>query len=167
MASVISNLAGYVRSNDSNESKDVDLNEIIDSSIKMALLDSYSDDIQTEKDFGQIPIIEAESGEMQQIFLNIIRNAVQAMEGKGELFVSTKNLQDKIQIEIRDNGPGIPSGYIAKIFDPFFTTKEQGKGSGLGLNIVHKLVEKYNGDIKVESKVGEGAQFVITFPVQQ
>jgi PAS domain S-box-containing protein len=166
MSTIISNLTGYVRTNDSMELIDVDLNKIIKTSIEMATMDSYSNDIQTEIDFDQIPTIKAEPSEIQQIFINILRNAVQAMEGKGMLYISTKHLLDNIQIEIRDKGPGIPPQYLAKVFDPFFTTKEQGKGTGLGLNIVHNLVKKYKGSIKVDSKFGEGAKFTITFPVQ-
>lgn len=166
MSSVISNLTGYVKTGESNEAMDVDLNDIIKASIEMATMDSYSNDIQTEKDFDQIPTIKAEPGEIQQIFINIFRNAVQAMEGKGKLYASTKHLQDNIQIEIRDNGPGILPEYLARVFDPFFTTKEQGQGTGLGLNIVHNLVKKYKGIIKVDSKIGEGAKFTITLPIE-
>ena len=99
------------------------------------------------------------------MFLNILRNAVQAMDGKGKIFLTSKRVGENIVVNIKDSGPGIPSEFISKVFDPFFTTKEQGKGSGLGLNIVHGLVEKYNGRIEVESKMGEGTTFTIKFPV--
>ena len=165
MAAIILNISGYSRTNDKDELLGVDLNEKLDASIEMAILDSYSDDIEIKKEYGSLPAIKAKSEEIQQIFLNIIRNAVQAMEGKGHLTISTRHSEDIITIEIQDNGPGIPPEYLAKVFDPFFTTKEQGKGTGLGLNIVHNLVEKYGGQIQVESKLGEGTCFKITFPV--
>ena len=167
MASIVLNLSGYSRTNDKDGFLDVDLNKKLDASIEMAILDSYSDDIELEKEYGSIPTIKAKSEEIQQIFLNIIRNAVQAMEGKGKLIISTRHSEDIITIEIQDNGPGIPAEYLAKVFDPFFTTKEQGKGTGLGLNIVHNLVQKYGGHIQVESKIKEGTRFLITFPVHR
>jgi signal transduction histidine kinase/HAMP domain-containing protein len=167
MASIILNLSGYSRTNDKDGLLDVDLNEKLDASIEMAILDSYTDDIQIEKEYGSLPALKAKSEEIQQVFLNIIRNAVQAMEGKGQLIISTRHSEDLISIEIQDNGPGIPSEYLAKVFDPFFTTKDQGKGTGLGLNIVHNIVEKYGGQIEVDSKMGEGTCFRITFPVHQ
>ncbi len=166
MASIILNISGYSRTNGKDEYLDVDLNAKLDSSIAMAILDSYSDDIQIEKKYGSIPTFKAKAEEIQQIFLNIIRNAVQAMEGKGKLIISTRHSEDFITVEIQDKGPGIPAEYLAKIFDPFFTTKEQGKGTGLGLNIVHNMVEKYGGQIEVDSKMGEGTCFLITFPVK-
>ncbi|MEO2044139.1 MAG: ATP-binding protein [Nitrospinaceae bacterium] len=164
MASIILNMSGYVRSSMTVEEQDVNLNELIDAAIQMAILTSYNNDIKLDKNFSDIPPIKAKPEEVQQIFINLLTNAVQAMEGKGELRVSTEYSNGNILAIIKDAGPGIPQKYLSKIYDPFFTTKEQGKGTGLGLNIVHQLVVKIGGKIDVSSQVGKGTTFSLTFP---
>ncbi len=164
MASVILNMSGYIRAPSTADKKEVDINERIGAAIEIALLATYSDDIHLEKSFSSLPPIFAKSEEIQQIFLNLLTNAVQAMEGKGKLVISTQVLNGNIVTKISDTGPGIPQKYLTKIYDPFFTTKEQGKGTGLGLNIVHQLVVKYGGHIDVTSKMGKGTTFSIMFP---
>lgn len=165
MASVILNLSGYTRTNDKDILKEVDVNKKIEAAIEMALMASYTDDIELEKNFGSIPSILAKPEEIQQVFLNIISNAVQAMEGKGTLTISSRQANGFIVVQIRDTGPGISPEHITKVFDPFFTTKDQGEGTGLGLNIVHRVVEQYGGNIKIESEPGEGTTFMISFPI--
>jgi len=164
MASIILNMSGYVRSAMTVEEQDVNLNELIDAAIQMAILTSYNNDIKLDKNFSDIPPIKAKPEEVQQIFINLLTNAVQAMEGKGELRVSTEYSNGNILAIIKDTGPGIPQKYLSKIYDPFFTTKEQGKGTGLGLNIVHQLVVKIGGKIDVSSQEGKGTTFSLTFP---
>ncbi|GJL79238.1 MAG: hypothetical protein NPINA01_22270 [Nitrospinaceae bacterium] len=167
MASIILNMSGYTRSSEMDQMRDININERMEASIEMALMASYSNDIHIEKKFSQpLPLIKAKPEEIQQIYVNIIRNAVQAMEGKGELTLTSIQDNGKILTTIEDKGPGIPQEYLSKIFDPFFTTKDQGKGTGLGLNIVHRLVNKYGGTISVDSKIGEGTKFSISFPVK-
>jgi two-component system, NtrC family, sensor kinase len=164
MASVILNMSGYIRAPSTADKKEVDINERIDAAIEIAILATYSDDIHLEKSFSSLPPIFAKSEEIQQIFLNLLTNAVQAMEGKGKLIISTQAQNGNVMAKISDTGPGIPKKYLTKIYDPFFTTKEQGKGTGLGLNIVHQLVVKYGGHIDVTSKMGKGTTFTIMFP---
>ena len=165
MASVILNMSGYARSKTTDETQDVNLNERLDAAIEMALMASYSDNVDLVKNYSPLPLIKAKPEEIQQIFLNIIRNGVQAMEGKGQLTIASSRVDGNIVTRISDTGPGIPKEYLSKVFDPFFTTKEQGKGTGLGLNIVHRLVEKYGGQIEVTSQLNVGTTFTITFPV--
>ncbi|HKI48023.1 MAG TPA: ATP-binding protein [Desulfobacteria bacterium] len=145
--------------------KEVNVNEKLESAVEMALMASYTDDVALEKNFGSVPGILAKPEEIQQVFLNIISNAIQAMKGKGTLTLSSEQDHGFIVVQIRDTGPGIPPEYISKVFDPFFTTKEQGEGTGLGLNIVHRVVNQYGGNIKIESEPGGGTTFVISFPV--
>jgi len=164
MAAIILNLSGYSRSSLTDESKEVSINELLDASVEIAILDSYSDDITLIKNYASLPPIKAKPDEIQQVFVNILRNAVQAMEGKGDLTLSANQVDNNIVVKIQDTGPGIPPEFISKIFDPFFTTKEQGKGTGLGLNIVHKIIEKYGGKIEIDSKIGKGATFTIALP---
>ncbi|MBT5470907.1 MAG: HAMP domain-containing protein [Nitrospina sp.] len=164
MASVILNMAGYVRAPSTADKKEVDINERIDGAIEIAILASYSNDIHLDKNFSSLPPILAKPEEIQQVFLNLLTNAVQAMEGKGKLTISTQSENGNVMVKISDTGPGIPQKYLSKIYDPFFTTKEQGKGTGLGLNIVHQLVVKYEGHIDVSSSLEKGTTFTIMFP---
>jgi len=165
MASVILNLSGYTRTNEKDSLKEVDVNQKIEAAVEMALMASYTDDITVEKNFGSVPGILAKPEEIQQVFLNIISNAVQAMQGKGTLTLSSRQDHGFIVVQIQDTGPGISPEHITKVFDPFFTTKGQGEGTGLGLNIVHRVVSQYGGNIKIESEPGEGTTFVISFPI--
>ncbi|MGP0566588.1 MULTISPECIES: ATP-binding protein [unclassified Nitrospina] len=164
MANVILNMSGYARTNEQDSDQTVNINERIDAALDIALLDSYSDDIALEKHYGNLPKVKAKPEELQQVFLNIVRNAVQAMEGKGTLTIKTFQQNGTVTVSIRDTGPGIAEEHLTRIFDPFFTTKEQGSGTGLGLNIVHRVVEKYGGHIDVKSQVGKGTTFIINLP---
>ncbi|MBI4388909.1 MAG: GHKL domain-containing protein [Nitrospinae bacterium] len=166
MAAIIQNLSGYTRSSIKDPPKDVNVNERLDASLEIALMASLTHGVELKKDYSPLPLVKARPEEIQQVFINVIANAVQAMEGTGRLTVSTESGGGNIVVKIQDSGPGIPPEYLSKIFDPFFTTKDQGKGSGLGLNIVHRIVEKYGGRIDVESRVGSGATFIITLPIQ-
>ncbi len=115
-----------------------------------------------------IPEVPADIQQMNHVFMNIILNAAQAMEGKGILSIKTSLSQDNnhLRIEISDTGPGIPEEIITHIFDPFYTTKEEGQGTGLGLSMVYGIIEDHNGSINVESTVGLGSTFIIDLPLK-
>ena len=119
------------------------------------------------KEFGDLPEIECYPHQLNQVFMNILINAAHAIEKKGEIKILTKRNGDYINISISDNGSGIPEENINKIFDPFFTTKEVGKGTGLGLNVVYKIIKKHKGNIEVDSKPGMGTTFTISIPVER
>jgi len=112
-----------------------------------------------------IPKIKAMPGELNQVWTNIIDNAIDAMEanGKGNLEITSAHDSRFVKVFIKDNGPGIPENIQQKIFDPFFTTKEMGKGSGLGLDVVNRIMIQHNGDVKVKSQPG-ATEFEICFP---
>jgi len=164
MSSIILNMSGYMRSSVTAKETQVDLNERINGAIDIAILASYNNGIKLDKNFSELPPIKAKPEEIQQIFINLLTNAVQAMGGKGELKISTETKNGNVLAKITDTGPGIPKEYLSKIYDPFFTTKEQGKGTGLGLNIVHQLVVKYGGKIDVSTQEGKGTTFSLAFP---
>ena len=164
MASIILKMSGYIQPTDQETITKTDINKEIEAAVRIALLASYSDDIILEKNFGKLPPINAQPDEIQQLFIKVIQNAVQAMEGRGTINITSQYNNNAVQVRIKDTGPGIPREYLSKIFDPFFTTKEQGTGPGLGLNIVHRIIEKYEGSIKVNSELGKGSEFIITFP---
>ncbi|NEO89658.1 MAG: GHKL domain-containing protein, partial [Moorea sp. SIO3G5] len=104
--------------------------------------------------------------ELNQVWTNLIHNALQAMENKGNLIINVRQEDDQIKVSITDTGKGIPPEIQPKIFQPFFTTKPAGEGSGLGLDIVRKIVEKHHGHMEVESVPGE-TTFTVSLPIQQ
>jgi len=114
----------------------------------------------------ELPDLQGDSDKLQQVFVNIILNALQAMPEGGELTVGTRLTEDSkfIEIEISDTGCGIPQEHLSKLFDPFFSTKGTGKGTGLGLSVSLGIIQKHNGTIDVKSKVGEGSTFIIRLP---
>jgi two-component system NtrC family sensor kinase len=115
-----------------------------------------------------LPAIQASPSEMQQVFLNLINNAVDAMERQGgEIVIATRREKNQLIIEVRDTGPGIPPANLDRIFDPFYTTKPVGKGTGLGLSICYGIIKKMGGDISVDSTMDEGTTFVIKIPVRK
>lgn len=111
--------------------------------------------------------ILAQPEEIRQIFVNVLTNSVQAMEGKGPLYFATECSAETITVSIQDSGPGIPKSHFSKIFDPFFTTKRQGEGAGLGLTIAHRIVARYNGTIQIKSIEEQGTVCLISFPIQE
>jgi len=146
----------------------VDINKIISSTLALVMQQSLFHNIKVEMQLDpELPKVFVDVGQMQQVFLNIILNAVEAMEGKGSLSVSSRVEQQgqQVAITIRDDGPGMTPEVQKKIFDPFFTTKPQGKGTGLGLAIAYGIVQKHKGEIIVESRVGAGSQFTVRLPI--
>jgi signal transduction histidine kinase len=108
--------------------------------------------------------VMGDSGRLEQVFINIIDNAIHAISDKGSITVSTRAEKKYIQTEISDSGTGIPEEHLNKIYDPFFTTKEVGKGTGLGLPISKAIITDYNASIGVDSQINKGTTFTITFP---
>jgi signal transduction histidine kinase len=118
------------------------------------------------KNFGDLPEIECSPSQINQIFLNIITNAAQAIDDGGEIVISTKLIDgDRVSITIADNGCGIPEENLSKIRDPFFTTKEVGTGTGLGLSIVDEIMRAHHGELRIESAVGKGSAFTVILPI--
>jgi two-component system, NtrC family, sensor kinase len=128
--------------------------------------------INVVKEYGNLPLINCYPAQLNQVFMNIINNAIDALldqpnQLKKEIIIRTSTFnQDSIQIRIKDNGPGIPFGLQTKLFEPFFTTKPVNKGTGLGLSICQQIIANHQGTIQVISKVDEGAEFTIQLPVQ-
>ncbi|MEW6441771.1 MAG: ATP-binding protein [bacterium] len=115
----------------------------------------------------ELPPVPLDAQQLSQVFMNILLNAAEAMEGKGILTIRTvlEPAQDRVRIEIADTGPGIPEEVQPRIFEPFFTTKDVGKGTGLGLSIAYGIIENHRGTVSVRSRPGEGATFVICLPL--
>jgi signal transduction histidine kinase len=146
----------------------VSINEVLEESLKMVGLAMKAQHVEVVKKFRSTDTIEANIGEIQQVFTNLITNAFQAMDGEGGMLtLATRSLKGSIEVKVSDTGVGIPEKYLNKIFDPFFSTKELGQGTGLGLNIVHRIVGKYEGTVDVKSKEGKGTTFTIKFPIKR
>jgi len=123
--------------------------------------------IRMELNFQEdLPTIFCDRGQLQQIFLNIINNAIDAIGKDGLISIITRLQETEVVVQIKDSGPGIPPNILQHIFDPFFTTKSPGKGTGLGLSIAYGLVKKIGGEITVNSEIGKGATFEIRLPVK-
>jgi len=149
---------------DEAERKTVDVHDGIDSTLTL-LEHHMKDRIQATKDYGDLPPVECMPGQLNQVFMNLLTNAVDAIEGEGEVAITTRVDGDRVSIAIRDTGGGIPDDIRQRIFEPFYTTKEVGKGTGLGLSISYGIVEKHGGSIAVESAAGEGTTFTVRLPV--
>jgi signal transduction histidine kinase len=161
-------LRSYSRIAKKEEQSLVDINEILENSLKMVRLVIKTTPVEVITKFQSIEKIGANPGEIQQVFTNLITNAFQAMNGKGgTLVLSTRSSKDSVEVKVTDSGMGIPQKYLNKIFDAFFTTKNPGEGTGLGLNIVYRIVTKYEGTIDVESKENIGTTFTIKFPIRR
>jgi signal transduction histidine kinase len=118
---------------------------------------------------GNLPMVECSPSQIDQVFLNLIVNAAQAMpDGKfGLIHIRTDCNEKQVWIEIEDNGPGMTPAVAEKIFDPFFTTKGPGKGTGLGLSVSRSIIQQHGGTLEVDSTVGVGTTFKITLPIKQ
>jgi two-component system, NtrC family, sensor kinase len=121
--------------------------------------------IEVIRDYDKLPLVACYQDEISQVWTNLVQNAIQAMSLEGTLTITARYLENAIVIGFKDTGTGIEPDIIDKIFEPFFTTKKQGEGSGLGLDIVKKIIEKHEGSITVESILGKGAHFIIKIPV--
>jgi signal transduction histidine kinase len=121
--------------------------------------------ITVEKHFDDVPEVMCAPSRINQVFINLITNAAQAMNGKGTLTLSTRVQDQWVQVSVRDTGCGIPEENLTKVLDPFFTTKPVGQGTGLGLSIVRQIVDEHGGRIDVRSEVGVGTEFVVSLPL--
>lgn len=150
---------------DQGEVKTVRLEEGLDSTLQM-LHHTYKDRITIEKDYALNEMVECYAGELNQVFMNILANAIQAIPDKGSIFITTAKVNDQAVISIADTGIGMPEEVRKKIFDPFFTTKEVGEGTGLGLSISYGIIEKHHGALTVESELNRGTRFIIAIPLR-
>ncbi|MDA8340340.1 MAG: ATP-binding protein, partial [Nitrospiraceae bacterium] len=140
----------------------VSLNECVENALRSL---GKGNSIRVVKRLGDIPYVMADPRQMEQVFHNILLNAIQALEGSGAIEIESKVIGGSIEVSVRDSGPGIPREHLSRIFEPFFTTKPVGNGTGLGLSICSELVKKHGGSIFVESEIGRGTTFSIIIPI--
>ncbi len=161
---IVSNLNTFSRQSDGRY-EEADLHEGIDTSITI-LHNKFKNRITFHKDYGEIPLVECQYLRINQVFLNIINNAIDAIEDEGDIHISTRHVEDQVVIKIKDSGVGMSEDRIRKIFEPFYTSKDVGKGTGLGLSISYGIIQQHNGRIKVNSVLGQGSEFLIYLPVR-
>lgn len=149
---------------DTDTISDVDLHASLEMSLNL-LRNQYKNRIEIHKEYGDIPKIRGYSGKLNQVFMNLLSNAFHAVQGKGDVWIRTKCANKTVEVEIEDNGIGIPKEYMKRIFEPFFTTKPVGQGTGLGLSISYGIVEQHQGKILVTSVPQKGTSFVVSLPV--
>ncbi|MCK7559279.1 HAMP domain-containing histidine kinase [Chitinophaga sedimenti] len=156
---------------DESDLKQVDLHEGLNSTLVL-LRNTIPPHVKVIRDYGELPKVECYAGKLNQVFLNIINNALNAIKMKPEqgdesVTITTRLHKEanQVSIGIKDSGIGMTDKVKEKIFDPFFTTKDVGEGTGLGLSIVFSIIEKHNGKILVESQPGKGAEFIIYLPL--
>ena len=151
---------------DEAEYKMADINAGLESTINI-VWNELKYKATVKKEYGDVPMLLCNPGQLNQVFMNLLVNAAHAIEKQGEITVKTWNEGEHVCISISDTGCGIPEDKLGRIFEPFFTTKEVGKGTGLGLSIAYDIVKKHKGQIKVDSEVGKGSIFTIKIPAMQ
>ena len=143
-----------------------DPNEVLDRALRVAA-PQLRRSAQIEREYGEVPLVEGARRELEQVFLNLIVNAAQAIDGTGVVRVRTSVVDDAVEIAVADSGRGIAPEHIERIFDPFFTTKPVGEGTGLGLSISHEIVRRHGGRIDVASELGRGTEFRVRLPIAE
>jgi signal transduction histidine kinase len=171
---IVDGLRDFSRA-ESTTFKEGDIHQGLEATLTL-LEHALKDRIRVVKDYGDLPKVDCLPGKLNQVFMNVLNNAVQALEEhrthqpagfEPVIRIQTRQKDDWVEIRIADNGPGMPQEVKDKIFEPFFTTKDVGKGTGLGLSISFGIIEQHRGHIQVITGPGKGSEFVITIPVDQ
>jgi len=158
---------------DEAEQKMADINAGIESTINI-VWNELKYKVTLHKEYGDIPQLKCNPGQLNQVFMNMLVNAAHAIEKRGDITVKTWFIppcggeeDGWINVSIADTGSGIPADKLNRIFEPFFTTKEVGKGTGLGLSIAYDIIKKHRGEIQVQSEPGKGTTFIVRIPVEE
>ncbi len=162
---IVAGLQHFSRSDEARFRK-TDLHEALESTLTL-LNTKIRDRITVERHYGDLPLVDCLPGKLNQVFLNILSNAAQAIPDKGTITLTTRVVKEHAEIVIRDSGSGMPPEVQNRIFEPFFTTKDVGQGTGLGLSITYGIVEQHKGKISVSSTPGEGSAFTLAIPLSQ
>ena len=162
LAHIMNALRNFARL-DEEEFKEVAIHDGLDSALEL-IRREYADRIEIVKHYGQVPLLKCRARQVNQVFFNLLLNACQAIDGRGEIRIETFMDGGRIHLKLSDTGMGIPAENLSKIFDPGFTTKGVGYGTGLGLSIAHEIVKDHGGSIDVQSSPGKGMTFTVILP---
>ena len=165
VAAIVESLKNFARL-DQAELQSVDLHEGIDSTLTL-LQHLIKDRIEIVRNYGPLPEVACYASQINQVFMNILTNAIQAIDDIGSIVVTTRPDNGHVVVEIADSGRGIPSEQLEHVFDPGFTTKGVGVGVGLGLSITYRIIEDHKGRIEVQSEIGKGTTFITRLPISQ
>ena len=163
ISELVQNLKNFSRL-DRAAAADVDLNECLDSAVLLAR-NVLKTRVEVVRQYGTLPRISCMPSQLNQVFLNLLTNAAQAIEGQGKILLKTEAEAGWLKVTVQDTGKGIPADVLPRIFDPFFTTKPVGQGTGLGLSISYQIVQQHGGDIRVTSQPGKGTRFTVRLPL--
>lgn len=162
---IVKGLREFSHAGSDTEYEMTDLNECIQTSLKMANNElKYHCEVVTE--LSEVPSVYCNHGQINQVLLNLLVNAGQAIEGQGTITVTNRVLSDRVEVRVSDTGKGMTPEQVKKVFDPFFTTKPVGQGTGLGLAICYGIIKDHGGSISVESEPGKGSTFMVTLPLE-
>jgi signal transduction histidine kinase len=162
-AAIVKDLRTFSRLGEAQR-KAADLHDGLEMSLRL-LAPRWRERISIHRDYGRLPLVECDPAQINQVLMNLLANACDAIAGRGQIWIATRSLGTAVEVSIRDDGAGIPADLLPRVFDPFFTTKEVGRGTGLGLAVSHSVVAAHGGDITVESAPGAGATFRVTLPL--
>ena len=161
---IVNNLLNFSRTGDT-QFREVDINAVLDDTLQLLEPQLRNSAVRITRNYARdLPPAHGNASKFQQVFMNLILNARDAMPQGGNLTISTRGLDSSLVVDFRDTGVGIPPENIARIYDPFFTTKEVGQGTGLGLALSYGIIQEHGGRIFVESRLGEGTHFTIKIP---
>jgi len=163
VTTIVRSLRNFARL-DETELKEVDLHQGLEDTLMLVYHD-IKNRIEVVRNYGEIPRVRCYPSRLNQVFLNILTNAQQAIEGKGKITITTFCQEEEVRVAISDTGSGIPAEDLEKIFEPGFTTKEVDRGTGLGLSICCQIMQDHHGRIEVESEVGKGSTFTVVLPL--
>ena len=165
----LKNLTGSLLSFSSsreNLNRLVNLNDLISEVARLLRFELQRKSIQLDTDFTAVPVVMADPNKIKQVIINLVMNAVHALEGQGKILLATRINNGMLELHVKDDGPGIAAELQDQVFAPFFTTKPEGEGTGLGLYICQNIVREHGGFIKLESQPGQGTLFRICLPVE-
>ncbi len=167
ISNLVSSIKSHVHMDRTSDLQPTDLHKDIETTLTLLGFKLREKKIEVRKEFlNDLPHIPVFVSELNQVWTNLIDNAISAVEKNGTITITTSKDEHHVYVSIIDNGKGIPHDIISRIFEPFFTTKKVGEGTGIGLDIVNRIVKNHNGDIKVESKPGR-TEFIVSLPIIQ
>ena len=160
---IVQDLRTFSRTDDAHL-QEVQLNEEIDRTLSL-MEPRLRNCVEIQRDYGELPRVRCYVGPLNQVFMNLLMNACDAMESRGRITIRTRSEPGGVVLEFEDNGPGMPPEVMERIFEPFYTTKPVGKGTGLGLSLSHGIIERHGGSMEVRSQPGRGTCFTLRLPL--
>jgi signal transduction histidine kinase len=164
VAKIARDLKDFSRAGEA-ESQWADLHQGLDSTLNI-VWNELKYKCTVHKEYGELPLVWCEPSQINQVFMNLLVNAAQAIPNKGDIWLRSGRRGDEVFVAVSDTGCGIAPEHLHRLFEPFFTTKPVGKGTGLGLSLAYSIVQKHQGRLEVESEPGRGSTFTVWLPIE-